>query len=129
MGRELSQEEAEARLRHWHHWQRILRLQDWTIKVRIIRERDLWGSGQAEYRAQVRNRTALVMLVDPADWDPAYETFTYDHERSLVHELVHLKLVKLNPPEGDEAGDVELEQAVHDLSCALIEQERGGRDD
>jgi len=103
-------------------WQKILRLQDWDITVDILRDRDMkLGSGQAEVHWKAVNRSAIVHLLDPTDYQNNY--FEQDHERSLVHELLHLHMVMF-ATETDTPEDTAQEQAVDAIAKALVTLKR-----
>ena len=111
----LTQEELERLCREW---QKILRLQDWDIKVKICRQNDMTPDSQADSTWTLPKKTAIIRLCDPIDYiDVAWPQ---DMERSLVHELLHLHLAPIDDFEPGTIKDILLEQAVDAMSKALI---------
>jgi len=113
-----TQEQAEAALAKW---QKILRLQDWEIKVCICRGRDLSLDGQAEVHWRMEKKAAIVNLLDPVDYDN--KRFPQDHETGLVHELLHLHMAGFAAENGTPE-DIAQEQAIHALSTAFVRLDR-----
>ncbi len=70
------------------YWQKTMRLQDWEIKAKIARKRDLPldNAGATITRVECKKQ-ALIQIMDPTDWD--VPDFEQDHEIDLVHELMH----------------------------------------
>jgi len=67
------------------HWQVILGLSDWTIRVELVEFSRPWQSG--DIKVDAVSRSALLLL--------ARSPFR-DEEETLVHELVHLVLWPLD---------------------------------
>ena len=123
-----TQEELDAAIALW---QKRLRLQDWDIKAEIKRGRDM----RHDYPVSGLNtitvcaKLAHIRLLDPLDYD--CETEPQDHERTLVHELIHMHLQPLLNQV--EAEDSELckrlwsatEQAITALDGAFVKLARG----
>lgn len=84
------------------YWQRVLRLQDWDIALRMVT--DVRDFADADYcgecRAQTDYRRAVILLLDPAvEATREVRTglvaeFCYEPEQVLVHELLHLIVPK-----------------------------------
>ena len=117
-----NQEQAEAALAKW---QKILRLQDWDIKIFIYRAKDLMTDGQAEVTWLREKKQAILKLLDPIDYDNNY--FIQDHEVSIVHELLHCHMALFDQEAGT-LEDIAQEQAIHALSFALVELDRKNRE-
>jgi hypothetical protein len=107
-------------------WQRMLRLQDWVIQVRIVRQEE-FGSHeiQGDLSRNLERREAMVRLLDPVDYSPD-SMVPENMERTLVHELVHLLLSGIGTKDGTPEALAE-EQAVHSLDLALLTLRRGGQ--
>lgn len=119
----VNQAQAEELLAEW---QRILRLQDWNIKIDIRRDREMeLQSSMAEVHWTIEKKAAIMHLLDPIDYQNDY--FPIDHEVSIVHELLHLHMAgfdaKFDTPEG-----VAQEQAINAISTALVFLKRRGVD-
>lgn len=107
-------EQAESKLTEW---QKILRLQDWDIKIDICRGRNFKTDGQAEVSWTNEKKMAIIHLLDPIDYDNDY--FPQDHEISLVHELLHLHMAGFVAEDGT-VEDMAQEQVADALSKALV---------
>ena len=102
-------------------YQKVLRLQDWTIVVRVLRARDFeLKDCVGECRWVLPRKEAIIHILDPVDYPPG-DKFPQDMERSLVHELLHLHFAAISE-KAERAGvdiDVELEQAFHGIDGAI----------
>jgi hypothetical protein len=106
------------------YWQKILRLQDWEVKAKIVRQLDKCGDNTFK-TASKKSLIRLLNPIDAVDWD-----FPLDHEKTLVHELLHLHLFHEVLDKSFEVGtlnDTLSEQAVECLSLALVELNRKGQ--
>lgn len=114
--RHVYRSEHEAQLDcQW--WQQILRLQDWDVKVRIVRSREMrYPDAEGECRINADLKRVVILLLDPQDYD---DEWPQDHEATLVHELIHIHMVPLKiDPESPE--NTALEQAIEMLALALV---------
>ena len=116
----MTQQELEALCAEW---QKLLRLQDWRVVVRLVRryemdDSDAWG----ECDWNLSNKRATIRVLDPQDAKPGSG---YDPESVLVHELVHLHIAPFRP-ERDSLAERLMEQAINCLEGALISLKRGG---
>jgi hypothetical protein len=102
-------------------WQQRLRLQDWTISVKLARASDLRPKTLGNINWDRRERSAVISVMDPDDYKYAGHAMLDDMEMTIVHELVHLHLSGL--PRNDDTKKVE-EQAVNLLAEALIKLDR-----
>lgn len=101
-------------------WQKILRLQDWIIKVLITRGRDMnLTERAAEIEAMLPKCMATIRILDPVDYPPNLAELQ-DMELSLVHELLHIHLFPLFADKEDEMRQVAEEQAIEAISRGLI---------
>ncbi|MFA5880550.1 MAG: hypothetical protein WC834_00015 [Eubacteriales bacterium] len=112
MGEIFTEEELKEKCLEW---QKILRLQDWTIVVHIERQRDLPDGAQANVRYTLSTKKALIRLVDATDYPPD-SMLPQDMEHSLVHELLHLHL----GPCTTEDGTITEDQAIESIADGLI---------
>jgi hypothetical protein len=118
-------ETAEQAQQACREWQKILRLQDWDIKVKIVRQDALRNlDDQANVNCCLANKQALIKLVDPIDY-PRDTEWEQDHERSLVHELLHLHFWGF----ADKERETEEEQAVCALASAFVRLKAGDADE
>lgn len=100
-------------------WQKILRLQDWIVDVKICRERDMkLNDCYAECELNLKKKMAHIRILDPIDFPPDDEQ---DMELSLVHELLHLHFSPLSV----DGKDIEEEQAIEAISQGLLRVKYG----
>ena len=96
-------------------WQKILRLQDWEVKIRFVRGHEI-----DDYQARIihhdNHKQATVKLRDPIDWTS--KDFPEDSELDLVHELIHLHTATFERKESE--GSMGAEQAIELIARALV---------
>ncbi|MEK4328922.1 hypothetical protein MKX70_24085 [Paenibacillus sp. FSL R7-0312] len=106
-------------------WQKVLRLQDWIINVKLSRLRDMSDTDlNAEIRITLANRIALILILDPIDYDPD-NVLPQDMEQYLVHELLHIHLYPITGKFTDGPLQIAEEQAIEAISKGLIALRRG----
>jgi len=105
-------------------WQKLLRLQDWSIKVVSVRLHEMTAPDRAaEVLSLPQAKQALIRVLDPIDYQSPLG-FPYDPEEALIHELLHLHLQPFDPEEGDELAGIAQEQAVNMIAAALLSLRR-----
>lgn len=86
--------EQEA-TRLFEKWRKILHLEAWDIKFQwCVRGRDMNLQdcmGCTSFLHE--SHQAIVQMLDPVDFDN--DLFSYDYEKTLVHELLHLRFSDL----------------------------------
>lgn len=123
----LTEEQLQEKLAYW---QKILRLSDWIITVRIARERDMNLSGCAgEISWSLNNKAASIRILDEIDC-PQDLMYPQDMEKTLVHELLHLHLAPVSECYGKNEDIYSLfeEQAIESISHALVRVSRENGD-
>jgi len=103
-------------------WQSVLRLRDWDIELRFVRQHDLPTDAVGGVTWGLNARMATVSLLDPVDADPEAPESIRDSEATLVHELVHVVLARVSSTETDR---ISYEQGIDALARALLGLERG----
>lgn len=107
-------------------WQKILRLQDWIVNVRIKRRSDMSdGNFDAQIHVTLPNRVATIYILDPIDYDSRSE-LPQDMEQHLVHELLHIHLYPITGKFEEGLLQIAEEQAIEAISWGLIALKRGG---
>lgn len=88
--------EPEARML-LKEWQERLRLQDWIVDVSICRKDEMiLAEKAAEIEMNFEQKTAIIRLLDGKDM-PQEETILEEcHEKTLIHELLHLHFDLVN---------------------------------
>lgn len=104
----------------FNKWVHVFRLENWDIKFQWkTRERDMdlkESCGCVKYLHQTRQ--AVVQMLDPVDF--SNNLFEYDYEKTLVHELLHIKFADLDDS-GDPLRDKLVHQMIDDLAKAFVE--------
>lgn len=121
---------SDEEARKWCEvYQRHLRLQDWTVDVKIVRQHEMPGK-LANIGYNLEHKTAMIHLLEPGDYttkDTVQEN-PLDHEEDLVHELLHLhtKLILEAAPRHLNNWLLEEEQVINQLSTAIVGLRRRG---
>ena len=102
-------------------WKKRLGLEDWTIML----EEDLYeltehGCAGCTEWSEV-GKSARIQLIHPSAYGE--RIVPYDREKTLVHELLHLKLWFLQET-GNELQDRLVHQLIDDMAKALISAKR-----
>lgn len=111
----MTQKQLETRLKFW---QKVLRLQDWSIAVSLVPSEDIEGAhGMCNY--VTTRKAAVIRVMRHSDWKEG--EMPYDADQTLVHELLHLHFA-LFAAEGDEDSlfNTVQEQAVDLIADALV---------
>jgi len=100
-------------------WQKRLRLQDWTVKVKIARERDMDANRAGQILWVSLKKVALIKILDSVDYNHT-DGWPQDHEETLVHELLHLH----NSRFPTEENNIDEEVAITCVAQALVALKR-----
>ena len=101
-------------------WQKWLRLRDWEIEIKLVRERDMRTRGNAgEITYNLQHKTATMAILDNVDREGGD---TNDHEYCIVHEMLHLLLPGVAPDSGTLDRDL-FEQGLNMIAGALLNRE------
>ena len=103
-------------------WQKRLHLEDWNIETRIVRRSELKPETVGNLKWNSANRTAVVRVLSPLDYDMPALDVPEDMEYTVVHELIHLQLSVL--PRDSNAKSTE-EQVVNKIAEALMALDKG----
>lgn len=104
-------------------WKRKLCLQEWRIKLLTnLRPEEMMVSNTAGCTEWLESiKTARIDIIDPACYGD--RTVPFDFEKTLVHELLHLKFSFWCQNE-DDIGDRIMHQMIDDLARALTEKQK-----
>jgi hypothetical protein len=109
-------------------WQKRLNLQDWKIAVLVVRSGELKPKTLGNIHWDGEKKTAVIRVLDPADYKLNHQAMLDDMEFTVVHELIHLELSPvLSPLQRNDANRMEEEHAVNHMAQALLDLERTGR--
>ena len=107
-----SKEDAFALLKEW---QEALDLNDWTITIDLLNAEDV-GNNKAYQEADIQEDIKAAVIHVAHYWQLAdYTQELYNFERTLIHELLHIKFSLLDDEENSLQSRV-LHQIVDDLS-------------
>jgi hypothetical protein len=106
-------------------WQRRLNLQDWNISVVVSRSTELKPKTLGNIHWDTDKKTAVIRVLDPADYKLPFNDMLKDMEFTVVHELIHLELSPvLSPLQRNDANRREEEHAVNHMADALLKLDR-----
>jgi hypothetical protein len=103
-------------------WQQRLKLDEWRISVLRARSSELKPGTLGAISWDKGKKTAVIWVLDPADYQLPFREMLDDMELTFVHELVHLELTSL--PHG-QASRISEEHAVNGIADALLALDRG----
>jgi len=96
-------------------WQKRLGMDDWNVSLQLVRQSEIdpnaWGSSHWDLRA----KTATIQVLDPRDYNLKGSDLELDMECTIVHELVHIQIAPLEPPNSNT-----LEGIVNKIMVALL---------
>lgn len=114
---------SQAQVDAWTRvWQQRLDLAEWHITTRIVRVTDLKPNTAGNIRWQNENKSAVIKVLDPLDYNLPLQEIGSDMEYTIVHELVHLQLSVLPH---DASTKMTEEVVVNRISEALLLLEKG----
>jgi len=104
-------------------WQERLNIQDWTISLVMSHPTELRRGTLGNVHWDADKKTAVIRVLDAADYGRPFRATLQDMEFTVVHELVHLELTSLtrNFKSRSEESFSQEEQAVNRLSDALLQ--------
>jgi hypothetical protein len=109
-------------------WQKRLNLTDWKISVMVVRTGDLKPKTLGNIHWDNAKKTAVIRVLDPADYKLPMQAMLDDMEFTVVHELIHLELSPvLTPLQRNDANRMEEEHAVNHMAQALLDLDRAKR--
>jgi len=106
-------------------WQKRLGLQEWKISVVMSPSRDLQSKTVGNIHWELDKKTAVIHILDPADYRLPFPEMLKDMEFTVVHELVHLDMAPvLSELQRSDANRREEEHAVNHMVEALLKLDR-----
>jgi hypothetical protein len=106
-------------------WQQRLNLQDWNITVAMARTGELKPKTLGNIHWDLPKKTALIHVLDPADYHLPFREMLQDMEFTVVHELIHLELAPiLSDLQRSDANRREEEHSVNHLADAFLKLDR-----
>ena len=106
-------------------WQKRLNLEDWKLGVEVVRATELKPRTLGNIHWDTDRKTAVIRVLDPADYRMAEPEMLNDIEFTVVHELIHLELAPvLGPLTRSDANRREEEHAVNNMADGLLKLDR-----
>src|SRR5579862_1057854 len=96
-------------------WQRRMGMEDWHLRVRLVRQSSLEKDtlGNAEWDPD--DKTGTINVLSPADYKLSGSDLRLDMECTIVHELVHIQVSPL-----DARSENVREEVVNKIMTALL---------
>ena len=104
-------------------WVDRLKLNDWVIKLLTDCSPDEMDNCCGLTDWQEVNKTAIIKIIDPKYYGERITPF--DGEKTLVHELLHLKTCLISDTE-NELQERIMHQLIEDLAKAFVDAKRFG---
>jgi hypothetical protein len=107
-------------------WQKRLNLQEWNLSVVASRASELKPKTVGNIHWDREKKTAVIRVLDPADYHLPFDEMLRDIEFTVVHELIHLEMVPvLSDLQRTQENRREEEHAVNHMAEALLKLDRG----
>ena len=107
-------------------WQKRLNLQDWDVALEVVRSTELRPRTLGNIHWDTEKKTAVIRVLDPADYHLPFPEMLDDIEFTVVHELIHLEIAPvLSHFTRSDADRSEEEYAVNHMADALLHLDRG----
>jgi hypothetical protein len=117
--------ESYAKEKLWG-WQKRLGLQDWNVVLEVVRSTELKPKTLGNIHWDTDKKSAVIRVLDPADYKMAQREMLEDIEFTVVHELIHLEMAPvLSHFTRSDADRREEEGAVNHMAEALLHLDRG----
>jgi len=114
---------SQAQVDDWTKlWQKRLDLGEWNVTTLIVRISDLKPDTLGNLKWNSSNKSAVIKVLNPLDYDLPPAEIPTDIEYTIVHELIHLQLSVL-PHDG--TTKIVEEKVVNRISEALFQLEKG----
>ena len=106
-------------------WQKRLNLQDWNVSVLMSRTGELKPKTLGNIHWDMEKKTAVIRVLDPADYRLPFREMLQDMEFTVVHELIHLGFAPVvSDLQRSDANRREEEHAVNHMAEALLKLDR-----
>lgn len=106
-------------------WQKRLNLADWNVTVVMSRATELKPKTLGNIHWDLDKKTAVIRVLDPADYRMPFQDMLKDMEFTVVHELIHLNFAPVvSDFQRSDANRREEEHAVNHMADALLKMDR-----
>ena len=111
------------------YWQGVLRLQDWNVRLLVVRRHDMCVKGAIGCSdCATDHKDANIEVCAPEDlytYNARFNGEELDYEITLVHELLHLHFAPFMADEVQDAhSNTAQELAINTLARSLVKLER-----
>jgi hypothetical protein len=114
---------SQAQVEAWtKNWQKRLDLGEWKITALMVRVSDLKPNTLGNLKWNNAEKSAIIKVLSPLDYDLAPSEVPVDMEYTILHELIHLQLSVL-PHDG--SSKMNEEKVVNRMGEALFQLEKG----
>jgi hypothetical protein len=114
---------TQAQVDGWtKSWQKRLDLGEWKITTVIVRASDLKPDTLGNLKWNNDEKSAVVKVLNPLDYDLPRAEIPVDMEYTILHELIHLQLSVL-PHDG--SSKLAEEKVVNRIGEALFQLDKG----
>ena len=114
---------TQAQVDGWtRSWQKRLDLGEWRITTLIVRVPDLKPNTLGNLKWNSGEKTAVIKVLNPLDYDITAAEIPVDMEYTILHELIHLQLSVL--PHDGSSKTVE-ETVVNRIGEAMFQLAKG----
>jgi hypothetical protein len=103
-------------------WQHRLNLENWKIRVNLVRAADLRPGTLGNIRWDANRHQATIKVMRVEEYPVPLHTMLDDMEFTIVHELLHLELSALPRSEASRSDE---EHTINRLTKSMIKLERG----
>ena len=104
-----------------HEWINRLKLNDWVIELQTDCTQDDMGECCGLTNWQEVNKSAIIKIIDPKFYGE--RIIPFDAEKTLVHELLHLKTCLISDTE-NELQERVMHQLIEELAKAFVDAKR-----
>jgi hypothetical protein len=106
-------------------WQKRLHLEDWDISVAVARAGEMKPKTLGHIGWDRARKSAAIQVLDPADYRLPLDAILRDIEVTVVHELIHLEMMRMLPGlQRTESYRAEEERVVNHMAGALLDLDR-----
>ena len=100
--------------------------EDWNVSVLVVRSNELKPKTLGNIHWDTDKKTAIIRVLDPAEYQMPFREMLDDMEFTVVHELIHLELAPaLSQFSRNDASRREEEHAVNHMAAALLKLDHG----
>lgn len=113
------------------YWQKVLRLQDWRIFVRVVGTEEMNSGEAGACEIHQDSKLATIKILAEEVFNPTSDMSRLspvDLEQTLVHEMLHILTDRIFNSEADDYERIMQEQAIEFVSEALVRLERGEKE-